>query len=433
MIGVKKMDYIKKIKIIKNHFLKHYINKDYVKAMQVGEQLVNMYKVNKLTYLHEYPLDMYEVACVYDENGKLAKAKELYKQASAVILNKGEDNLTDEDLKIIGNICTNNAIIYQKTGKPENAAIYFKKAYNYTHSLLPDAKKDFADSCYNLGTIYKEKKRFGEAAHYYAEALNLRTEKDILYADNLFNLGICYVENSCSSIGFEFIKNSLEIYKLNDCPDEYIAALNFYGALLYSVQNYSEAHECYNELCTLVEQQIGTNSPAYAYVSSSLANCCSKTGDGEMAIRLKEKALNILKNQLSTDSVYYLHTLEELAHIHLENKDYEKGAVLLAEVLDGFSKSLGLYNDKCTELVLELTDVYWKMNLQKKSFHLLNYALNNIPEKNKAYEKLVLKLISLCLEVQDGQGLNEAFVLFNKIHPEKSFDEMLDMAEDIDY
>ena len=78
-----------------------------------------------------------------------------------------------------------------------------------------------------------------------------------------------------------------------------------------------------------------------------------------------------------------------------------------------------------------LANIYTLMQLYKKAEDLLNYALNNLPKTNGSYSNLVLELVKLYIETQDGEGLNRAFLIFNKIHPEKSFDEMLDMAEDI--
>lgn len=428
------MDIMLKIKNCKNHFLKYYGNNDYHKAQLMGKQIIDLYKQNRLTHLSNYPKDLFDIACAYDEGGKVEQAANLYLKASEAIIKNSEYSHSEEGIQTLGNIYNNLAIVYQRLHRPDVAASYFKKSYNFRHSILPKGSDDFAESCYNLGTFYKESKRFNEAAHYYAEALNLRSKKDIHYADNLFNLGICYIENSSCSIGCEFIKNSLEIYKeIKRNPSEYITALNFFAVLLYRIGSYSSALESYNELCSIIKAAHGTNIPTYASACSALANCYARLDDMENAIPLKKKALKLLQKQFGENSIYYMDSLRELAHIYLHGKFYENAALLFAKVLDMYSKAYGLDNEKSTDIIFTLTNVYLNMKLYTKAVNLLNYALNNISDNRKTYDKLILKLVQIYMKTEDGQGLNEAFMLFNKIHPDRGFDEMLDMSEDIDY
>jgi tetratricopeptide (TPR) repeat protein len=424
------MDNTYNIKKIRNQFLKNYHNDDYDKAILSGERLISTYKSENMTSLPEYATDLFNLACVYDENGTTDKAIPLY-QKSADYFSKRDNEAASLKLADVYN---NLGIAYNNLHQIDTALAYFKKCYNLRHELLPHDNPDFVAACYNIGSAYKMLNRFSEAAHYYAKALNSRTHTDIYYADNLYNLGVCYIESKDYEIGADYMKKALDIYKsITGNPDEYITALSFYSAALYRIGRYSDALDSYYTLIDRIKEQYGASQPFYADALSRLSDCHARLGDTDKAIPLKQKALNLIKKCLGTSHIFYASCLSELADLYLQNRDYSKAATMYSEALDIRTKILGLDNDECVDYVQALANIYVLMQLYNKAEDLLNYAINNLPCTNKHYGELVLELVKLYMETQDGEGLNRAFLIYNKIHPEKSFDEMLDIAEDIDF
>ncbi|GEM_PF-6546084 len=414
------------IKKLRNQFLKSYHNNDFVKAQINGENLIEYYRKNNLTGLPEYGNDLFNLACAYDEDGLCDKAAAMYLKAADAV-----EKQSGKCLKL-SDIYNNLGIVHTSLHQADMALAYFKKCYNIRRSFLQEGSRDLTDACYNLGSAYKVLHRFSEAAQYYAKALNARGERDLSYGDNLYNLGMCYIETKDFAIGLDYMEKALPIYEaITSNPDEYITALGIYASVLYRVGKYKESMERHNALIELIKEHYGTAQPFYANALSRLADCYAKLDKPEQGITLKQKALNIIKKSLGTNHIFYSSCLSELGDFYLQAMDYGKAATLYSEALEIRTKILGLDNEECIEYIQVLANIYTLMQLYKKAEDLLNYALNNLPKTNGSYSNLVLELVKLYIETQDGEGLNRAFLIFNKIHPEKSFDEMLDMAEDI--
>lgn len=415
------------IKKLRNKFLKNYNNNAFEKAQKCGEELVEYYKKNNLTALEEYGNDVFNLACAYDEAGNYEKAAEVYRVAADAV-----DKRSGKSLKL-SDIYNNLGIVHSEMHQADMALAYFKKCINIRQAILGSDNKDNIDTLYNLGSAYKNLHRFNDAVQCYAKSLNLRDKKDMAYADNLYNLGMCYVEIKDYEVGLDYIKNALPIYKeITSNPDEYITALNIYASLLYKLEKYADSIKSQRELVEIIKEHYGTTQPFYANALSLLADCYEKTDNLEMGISLKQKAINILKKCCGTNHVIYASYLSELGEFYLAAGEYAKAAALYSQALDIRTKILGLDDKDCVEYVQTLASIYSLMKLYNKAEDLLNYALNNLSKANKNYGKIVLELVKLYMDAQDGEGLNRVFFIFNKIYPEKSFDEMLDMAEDMD-
>lgn len=420
------------IKNMRNKFLKSYHKADYAKAQQCGETLIEYYKKNKLTHLPEYVSDLYNLACAYNENGIYEKAGELYRSAEeniSFVLSRG---MTVPGVGI-ADIYNNLGVVNAKLHRFDTALKYFRKSYARYREDASSSTKDYSAVCYNLGSVYKTLHRFGEAVQSYARSLNARQEKDIAYADNLFNLGICYVENKDVEIGLDYMNKALPIYKeISSDPSEHISALGVYASVLYRTGRYEKALESYSSLIRILKESKNLAQPFFANTLSHLADCYAKLDMPETGIDLKKKALAMIKKHLGPNHIFYSGCLSELGELYLHTRELDKAAALYAEALEIRIRILGIDNEECLGYIQTLAGIYSAMQLYKKAEDLLNYALSNLSPSNRSYTNIVLWLIKLYMETENGDGLNRAYLLFNKVHPEKSFDEMLDMAEDID-
>lgn len=416
------------IKRLRNKFLKSYHNDDLAAAQSEGEELIEYYKKNGITSMREYGSDLFNLACAYDEDGVCEKACDLYRKAADAVVKGG-----GSESEKLSDIYNNLGIAHMQLHQNDTALAYFKKCYNLRYTLNDGRGEGMTDACYNLGSAYKSLHRFADAAQYYAKALNSRVKKDIAYADNLYNMGLCYIETEDFEIGLDYMSKALEIYKgITANPDEYITALGIYASVLYKVERYESSLESYNTLIELIKENYGSSQPYYANALSHLADCYAKLDKVEKAITLKQKAINVVKKSLGTSHIFYSSCLAELGGLYVRLREYGRAASLYSQALEIRSKILGLDNEECVDYIQTLANIYSVMQLYKKAEDLLNYAINNLPQKNKCYGNLVLELVKLYMDMQDGEGLNRAYIIFNKIHPEKGFDEMLDMAEDLD-
>ncbi len=416
---------IYEIKKLRNRFLSYYYDEDYEKAQQTGERLISTYRAKKLVTPEEFGKDLFNLACAYDEGGNYEKAVSVYLKAADEI-----ENNRGKCLKL-SDVYNNIGIAHDKLHQHDTALAYFKKCYNLRSALLKETDKDLIDACYNLASEYKNLHRFTDAAQYYAKALNSRSKKDIAYGDNLFNLGMCYIETKDFALGGEYMKRAMEVYRQNSKGfEEYINALGFYSAFLYKSRKYEEAVENYNVLIDAIKQNYGTDQHNYANALSQLADCYTKMGSPEKGITLKQKSINIIKKSMGTEHIIYATNLADLGHMYLNLNEYAKAAQLYSEALGIRSKILGVNNKECIDNINTLADIYMSMELYNKAEDIINYALNNLTVNKRVCGETVLHLVKKYMDIQDGEGLRRAYSLFNKIYPEKTFDEMLDIAED---
>lgn len=414
------------IKRLRNSFLKSYHNNDFDKAKQKGNQLLDYYKTNNLIFDRDYGNDLFNVACAYDEAADYEGAIKLYLRSADEVQRRSGNCLKLSD------IYNNLGIANNELHRVDTALAYFKKCYNLRYTIAGEDSEAFTEASYNLGSAYKNMHRYTDAAQYYAKALNGRENKDIAYADNLYNLGMCYIETKDYEIGLKYIEKALEIYKgITANPEEYLTALAVYSSILYKVKRYEDAKNSYNELIEHIKDNFGTTQTFYATALSMLADCYAKLDNTDTAITLKQKALNIVKKSLGTSHIFYSTYLAELAELYMQSKELAKAAALYDEAFDIRSKILGMNNEECINYVHILANIYSLMKLYKKAEDLLNYAISNMQRTNRGYTKTVLELVKLYMETQNGEGLNRAYSYFNSIHPEKSFDEMLDLAEEL--
>ena len=229
------------------------------------------------------------------------------------------------------------------------------------------------------------------------------------------------------------MNKALPIYKeISSDPSEHISALGVYASVLYRTGRYEKALESYSSLIRILKESKNLAQPFFANTLSHLADCYAKLDMPETGIDLKKKALAMIKKHLGPNHIFYSGCLSELGELYLHTRELDKAAALYSEALEIRIRILGIDNEECLGYIQTLAGIYSAMQLYKKAEDLLNYALSNLSPSNRSYTNIVLWLIKLYMETENGDGLNRAYLLFNKVHPEKSFDEMLDMAEDID-
>jgi tetratricopeptide (TPR) repeat protein len=302
------------------------------------------------------------------------------------------------------------------------------------------------DVCYNLGLTYsrlanvqknnsdiraQQHNAISLATKYYAMALNMRTEQDVVYADNVYNIGVSYIADSSDEIGLFFIAKALDIYKaVADDPDEYASALNFYCSLLHTLGYNDKALDAYKLLLDWQTEHFPTAYILLSGTLSSMSKCCAESDDMLTAIEYKKQSIDTILKGFIDKPLMYTMAVAELGALYSEIEDYNQAELQFKEALNVRTYLLSGDDDVCIAYVFALCRIYVKTKQYKNAELLLCHTLDILQPHAPIYTDLTLLLVAIYIQAEDGKGIRKAYELFIKAHPEKGFDEMLDMAED---
>jgi tetratricopeptide (TPR) repeat protein len=434
---------------LENRFLTAYHKKEHEKACEFGNDYCTAVKQY---YLHSTDKSkiseaVFQLACAYDEADNAKAAIKLYLE----VVSEDTAQQNNKAGRIFADACNNLAVLYSESNQLDDAVFYFNKCYHTRTLLLPHGDKDLIDVCYNLALTYSRLANIQKgtessaksvqlekhntlclANKFYAKALNMRTERDIFYADNMYNMGVTYIADSADEIGILYISKALDIYKnVTNDPEEYATALSFYCSLLHTLGYDIEAFEAYKDLLDCQNLYYATAYLPISNTLSCLSKCCVRLGDTASAIEYKKQAIAAILKGFINKPLMYTMSVAELGALYAEIEDYNQAEVQFKEALDVRTYLLGADDAVCISYVFALCNIYIKTKQHKKAEALLCHTLDILQPSETIYTELALTLVAICMDAEDGNGIRIAYELFNKAHPEKGFDEMLDMAEDM--
>ena len=424
------MNYDGYITRLRNEFLKAYKSEDILQALLSGEKMLEAYKEKGLDATYKYAEDLFNVAYVYEEDMKEERAIELYTQAADLIL-----NIQGRTAKL-GDIFNNLAIIYARQGKYEPAISYFKKAVEIRSEVLADNHPDRITVLYNMGSAYYDKGDYKKALTFYTESLKRRdeNEKDMAYADNLNAIGYCHQKRGNLKEALKYLEEALNIVEDMEGGNsvEYMSHLYYMADIYERNDMLDKARETYNDAIALIKEHMGEKHPYYAEAINKLSGVYVKQNCEQKAMMLRLKAVNIIKKTVGTNHIYYANCLRGLGELYMLEKDYVKAGLMYGEVLDIKKKVVGVDHIEYVSDALVLCNIYCKQDKVQKAIDQLNFLINNVSPENSLYKECLLYLVKVYGDIGEGQKMYEIYDLFIKIEPEKSFDDMLAEASEIE-
>ncbi|MFW6185056.1 MAG: tetratricopeptide repeat protein [Halobacteriota archaeon] len=185
----------------------------------------------------------------YFDSGSLDKAKDRYAQALDIYMDysrQDEEKYMPELAKILNNL--GNACRHR--GDNEEAEKHFKySAKVFTELKMPE---NLSVTLENLGTLYRDSKRYDEAEHMFKQVIELR--KDILRGENIPGVSTAY-------------HNLASVYKLQERVDD--------------------AENTYKELIDYLEKNATGEHKSFIYeAKNSLASYYTKLGRTDEALEI---------------------------------------------------------------------------------------------------------------------------------------------------
>jgi tetratricopeptide (TPR) repeat protein len=251
-------------------------------------------------------------------------------------------------------------------GHLSDAQSWLESALMAIESSMPQDESALASSLNNLGSLYKDQGKYGEALPLYQRALAL-TEKilgseHINVATYLDNLGVLYQHQRAYGEALPLHQRALAIFEkvlgaehheVATCLDNLASAYQTQGA-------YGEALPLYQRALAIREKDVGPDHPVVATCLDNLGLLYQKQGAYEEALPLHQRALTIFENVLGPEHRDVATCLGNLGLLYQTLGAYEEALPLYQRALTIQEKVLGSGHPQTLETRMNLVSIVVK-------------------------------------------------------------------------
>jgi CHAT domain-containing protein/tetratricopeptide (TPR) repeat protein len=326
-------------------------------------KVYDMYANGKIqmetTLLADRPQDVMNGETIfYNEEGKKQKIQ---------IFEKG--NLIDEFVyDVEGNLIIENwqtldslANVYNKQKNYALAFELWNRAKLKVAKGLGKKHKNYLKLLENLGYLYLDLNRYGEAENIFLEAIQGRKsttgEKDLDYVRILRGLANAYNYMGKYAKSEPLLLEAINIFKkyIGENNLEYSKTVRGLGIVYYYMANYPKAEEYLIEAKNILEKINSKESLDYAYVLSSLGNLYRYIGKYAEAEPVMQVSLAILKKN---NDPFYSSALGNLALMYQNKGDIKQAISTFLEVLSIQEVQLGKNHPNYANTLYNLGSLY---------------------------------------------------------------------------
>lgn len=415
-------DYINKLKV---KFFNSFEDDDFLQAALTGERILKIYEENSDMKSANFANDVYNLACVYHEVGKVDMAINLYLQSSDII-----EKIFGQSVRL-ADILNNIAICYNYLGEYNTAEKFFKRVINIRKTILSKDHPDYVFALYNIGCNYYDKEDYDKAIYYHMESLKRKNKKDLDYVDNLNFLGYDFESKGDIEKAVKLCQNALDlISSIKGANSEEYMSNVYYIANLYEKNgDYESSLTCYNKAIVLLKQFIGENHPYYADALNKLADIYLKLNNNKKSLTIRMKALKILKNTVGNDHIYYANCLKSIADIHRKENEFMQAKPLYIEELQIKEKIMGLKSEEYLKDLIVLSSIYTAVGEFENASQTLKTVIENIDKSNESYIECILDLAKIYELKGENENLYYLYKKLLEVKPEISFDDMIELIK----
>jgi tetratricopeptide (TPR) repeat protein len=276
--------------------------------------------------------------------------------------------------------------IYESEGEEKKAVYEYERAGN---CAMEDIDKVFiADMLHRLANLYLKNGDLEKATSTYEEILDAKLTNEP--AKTHHKLGQIYLER-------ERVEEALkEFVKAKESGSDY-ESISFYLAVCY------EQLEDYDNAIAEIKSFIERHPEAW-FMRISLSNICEKIRHFEMAEFEREKAFEILKENVRDGST----NLREYIVLSQLFQKKGKNRKAIETLQTGISNITNDDNEALKEVHLLMANIYYEMNEYKNVVKILRKVLQTDPDCHQASNFLGY------LFVERGERLDEALSLIQK-------------------
>ena len=307
------------IKLLKNNFLKSFIDENTIKGY---EKLLGIVKKMMSKNPEERP-SFNEISKMFRIMPKMKPyEKEYFKKLEEKI-----DNLSNEQKAIK---CEKMFHLYNKINDLEKSKYFAQLCLNISYRLRAGFNNySSAEWNFIMGCLYQEEEDYDSAIKFYKKAYEILYDVDesfsFLTADIFNNISIIYREQGKYDIAFKLFTKSLRIRKYffgkNDL--DYGDSLNNLASI-YQLFNLKKALKLYEQAYLISINGRGYFHNCSLILMNNIAETHRKLGNLEEAIKLNKKCLRLKESTLSEVDISIAITLNNLSLAYYSAKKYEK-------------------------------------------------------------------------------------------------------------
>ncbi len=335
---------------------------------------------------------MFRLARAYYKQGKYDLAEPLFKKAIAIDERNGESARSSlaTDVESLGRL-------YYRQG------LYAKAEPMYKRALALREKKggayqdsDYAFLLNYLADLYDEQDRFAEAEPLYEQAL-LIAEKTLPSDDPQLAVYMCkmaqiYREQNKNAEAEALYKRATTVVeKSGNKHEALIGTLTKLAGLYVEQRRFTEAAPLLDRALSIAESNHGVDSPDYAEILYDLAVVCEDQGAHAKALKLFEKAVNVLGKQPDVPSLANefnsLGVLHQKQDQYAEAEPYFKRARAVDRRYYGQRESATLVQLEAEKEQLMLAQFcLQRLNARENSSEMTMFFVDSLPSPDASRE-----------------------------------------------
>lgn len=399
-------------------------NNDLLNLLLICERIVRFYKEKDIETGYDYAEDMYRVATIFLNTGRIDKATKVFEKADKIAATLANaDNLR-------GDILNNLAICYVNKNELSTAYSTFKEALNLKKLIYGENSNEYINLLCNIGSVLFDKGDYDKAIYYHYEALNKRKNKDVSFADNLNFLGYDFEARGEIANAINYFNQALNIIKAvsGANSNDYIANTYYLAGVYEKNEQYDKALKYYDIVLTKIKENEKEAHPYHAEVLGKMANVCVKLENYQRALMFSIKAMAIVKKAMGENHIYYANSVKNVADIHFKTKDYKRAIELYEDEVRLKGQILGETNEVTITALIHLADVYIKNGDIERAKELCQNILGNIDSTNPAYYSVLLALVRVYTYSKDLELLYTVYEAAKEVKANLGFDDMLQEA-----
>ncbi|MBW8051287.1 MAG: tetratricopeptide repeat protein [Cytophagales bacterium] len=396
--------------IILNNLCREYMETDYNKALQYGNQGLAIGK--KLNSPKAINAILINIGLIYKSQGDYEKALDHYFQALKI-----SDKLGHQ--KGIASCYNNIGVVYKNQGDYPIALEYYFKSLKIKKEL--GSKKALSVSYYNIGQVNRLQGNYPEAMEYHFKSLRIKEElgdrKSIATSYN--SIGIIYENQHNYSQALDYYFRALKIYERFEDKTIGIAyAFNNIGSIYYYKGDIEKSLE-YDLKSLQISATLGNKKGMGMSCTNigdtyiELASLKDSAGYYQLAMEFQQRALEI-KEEIG-DKWGMIYCLNGMGNIYIKQGRTN-------EAIEDFNQSIAIAKEIGSKL--ELSKSY--KNLTEA------YELVNNYQKAYKYHQLLLQISDTLFNEEKSKEIGkveENYALEKKLAAQKNHQEELARIE----
>lgn len=290
---------------------------------------------------HHTAVCLNNLALLYYEQGKYAKAEQLLQQALIM-----EKHASGQEHLAVANVLNSLAGLYYTQGQFAAAEPLYLQALSILEQQLGPQHPNTVQSIHNLAALYRTQGKYSQAEPLLKQALEISEQvlesKHPDKASRLLNLAEFYYEQKKYDEAEILYRQALEIceYSLGDQHPTTALCLGSLAKCCNVQRKYDEAESLYQRALALQEKQLGEEHPHRALTLHNLAVLYKERGRLAEAEQLYLQALAVFKRTLEPQHPFLVTNMYNLALLYKKLDRLAEAELLYQQVLAIYEQQL---------------------------------------------------------------------------------------------